>query len=341
MAYSNNQLHGAVLEEAILYLLQYSGYNIVVGKGRDPSLNDGKSGLEVLGRGAWHQIDSVADFKLTPPFSNPQRLLIEAKYYSDKVGLPIIRNAAGVLKDVSEGWVVNLVSPKRRKIVKKRFHYLYALFSTSDFTVPAQDYAYAQDIYLLPLRKSTYFRPVINAIDNISIDNIEEPPQIKTIRNYVRNQLLRMWHAHIEENIPGELLATLDTFIESCRHQSFGFIAMFGGQFPAFLVAEPTLRPETLPNIQYVRIRWIEGSWFIEDQVGNRLFSFDLPEEIFERYARPNSLNREIVANIKDNLMREFFAYHYNGEQVRLIQFKLDTNWFDSVRRNIRERNSS
>ena len=62
------------------------------------------AGLNVWGRGGKHQIDAIADLRIGQPFSNPQRLLVEAKAYSNepKVGLPIVRGAVGVLKDVSE-----------------------------------------------------------------------------------------------------------------------------------------------------------------------------------------------------------------------------------------------
>ena len=62
-----------LLEEAILYILSKTGYSPIFKKNGDPSLNDGSSGLEVLGRGARHQIDAVADFLYTPPFCNQQR----------------------------------------------------------------------------------------------------------------------------------------------------------------------------------------------------------------------------------------------------------------------------
>jgi hypothetical protein len=81
-----SQIRGMLLEEALLYLLRLSGYRTVekaVHNGvHDDTLNDGRNGLEVLGRGEKHQIDAVADLIYTPPFSNPQRLLLEAKYQS-------------------------------------------------------------------------------------------------------------------------------------------------------------------------------------------------------------------------------------------------------------------
>src|SRR5689334_20220657 len=98
MSYSSRQLRGLLLEEAILFLLSSSGYEPVTTVGRDSTLFAGPSGMEVRGRGARHQIDAIADFKVPPPFGNPQRLLLEAKFLVSKVGLPTIRNAVGTLK---------------------------------------------------------------------------------------------------------------------------------------------------------------------------------------------------------------------------------------------------
>src|SRR5260221_10393306 len=100
------QLHGVLLEEAILRLLHASGYRTVHNDGSDPTLGTCAAGLEVAGRGCHHQIDAVADFLLAHPFSHPQRLLVEAKFHNKggRVGLTVIRNALGVLKDVGEFW---------------------------------------------------------------------------------------------------------------------------------------------------------------------------------------------------------------------------------------------
>ncbi|MHC5726638.1 MAG: hypothetical protein ACYTXY_21370, partial [Nostoc sp.] len=144
-----------LLEEALLYLLRLSGYRTVEKADDDLTLNNGHSGLEVLGRGGVHQIDAVADFIIAQPFSNPQRLLLEAKFRSDKTGIEVVRNAVGVLKDVSEYWVSRKEIP-----FKARYHYQYAVFSDSDYTSPAQKYAFAHDVYLIPLNSSVFFQPV-------------------------------------------------------------------------------------------------------------------------------------------------------------------------------------
>lgn len=49
--YSDETLRGLLLEEAILYILSRSGYVPILNAGTDVTLLDGRSGLEVRGRG--------------------------------------------------------------------------------------------------------------------------------------------------------------------------------------------------------------------------------------------------------------------------------------------------
>ena len=100
------QIRGLLLEEAVLHLLRKSGYKTIDIPGADPTLGTCGAGIFVRGRGGKHQIDAIADFLIHQPFSNPNRLLVEAKcFFRRDVRLPELRNAVGVLKDVSEHWV--------------------------------------------------------------------------------------------------------------------------------------------------------------------------------------------------------------------------------------------
>ncbi|MDG0815135.1 hypothetical protein [Bdellovibrio svalbardensis] len=159
-----SSIKAALLEEAILYLLEDSCYTTVQSvpniNRRDPYLENAPNGICVLGRGEKHQIDAIADYVFPPPFSNPLRLLCEAKYSEgNPVGISIIRNAVGVKKDVEEYF---RPSSNRRT---SRYHYQYAVISSSGFTVNAQNYAYAQDIYLLDLSADIYESIIIDVID--------------------------------------------------------------------------------------------------------------------------------------------------------------------------------
>src|SRR3990172_11651253 len=118
-----SQIRGLLLEEVLLYLLELSGFKTVLGADGDDTLHNGSAGIEVKGRGCLHQIDAIADFVVAIPFSNPQRLLIEAKCYAETkpIGVEYIRNALGVLADVSEYWVPQPGNSN------KRYHYQYAI----------------------------------------------------------------------------------------------------------------------------------------------------------------------------------------------------------------------
>lgn len=330
MNYSIHQLRGALLEEAILFLLKSSGYDPITAAGGDPMLRDGPSGLTVLGRGAAHQIDAVADFKISPPFSHPQRLLLEGKFHESRIALPTLRNAAGVIKDVSEGWTV--AGRSGGAIPRSRFHYLYAVFSVSDFTTGAQDYAFAHDIFLLPLRRSSFFRPIVSAIEAVDIGAVSRQPKLSAVRHWVRSRLLGQAGGMVGEDVPNELQASLNALMRECFGLRFGFITMFGGQFPAFLAAAPDFSPEKQDQIVIVRIRVRQGSWFVERHDGQPLFSFDLPEKIFELYAENGRMQRGAVAQIKGDLMRSFFAFYRQYDEVRLIQLRLDGDWYESIR---------
>jgi len=336
-SYSDSTLRGMLLEEAILYILSKTGYSPIFKKNGDPSLNDGHSGLEVLGRGAKHQIDAVADFQYTPPFCNQQRLLIEAKFKGGKTGIDIVRNATGVHKDVSEYWVVDNVTGN--KIAKKRFHYLYAVFSKEPFTKPAQDFAYAQDIFLLPLKRNTLFKPIIEAIDNVSFDEVLEKPKLSTVRQYIRSRLFGNIFFNAEDYTEMDVASifwehlngSFDDFINTCINRGFGFITMFDGKFPVFLSASRGLDTFICSEENHVRIRVREGAWFIESQEGIDLFAFDLPEEIFEKYQKSGVLTRRQLLNIKANHMSEFYVFISQDGDLRLVKFKLDQLWFERV----------
>lgn len=221
-----------LLEEAVLFLLRHSGYKTVHSAGDDSSLEDGHSGLEVKGRGSKHQIDAVAEYLIPQPFAHPQRLLVEAKHYSSDIGLNVIRNAVGVLKDVNEFWV----PPVTSTTPIKRYHYQYAVVSGTNFTSNSQKYAFAQDIYLIPLGASSFFSDVISAINKFK--NIPEviilrlqALELKVIRKWIRCRL--NFEYEYEPNISNNDI--FGEFIEACHRISFCLLAVISGRFPVFL----------------------------------------------------------------------------------------------------------
>ena len=131
-------IRGTLLEEVVLRLIAASGYHAVSYNASkpDPTLTVDRGALSVYGRGEKHQIDTLADFFLIPPFSRQQLLLLEAKCYANAaVDWPVIRNAVGVLTDISQFWALPASPPRGaaswREIPRREYHYQSAVVSLS------------------------------------------------------------------------------------------------------------------------------------------------------------------------------------------------------------------
>lgn len=336
------QVRGALFEEAVLYLLRTAGYQTVDHRGTDPTLSRVGAGLAVVGRGAVHQIDAIADYVVSPPFSHPQRLLVEAKCYSSTVELPVIRNTVGVIKDVSEFWTT--VNAKLKE--HRRYHYQAAVFSATSFSSGAEDYAFAHDIYLFPLANSTFFRNALSALarithhtfrvahwrSNIPIDLTEFR---LNVRDALRTDVEILRYAGTESP---SAINDLARFIDEVRSLGGVLVAMLGRTFPIFLVpARGTILRE-LPSRVYIRVHWNSRGWFLRDEWGRDLFSFDLPPRLFSLYARSGILTPERALQIKEDLFSDLQATFVDGESVRVIRFDIQPGWLEEIRNNLRQR---
>jgi len=329
-----------LLEEAVMQLLRTAGYEVVEKAGSDPTLHDGHSGLDVLGRGGRHQIDSIADFRVCAPFSHPQRLFVEAKCYSSQypVGLPIIRNAVGVLKDVSEWW--NPPAGSGAIAGSGRYHYQYAIFSASGYTLDAERYAFAQDIYLIPYERSRYIAPVIQAIRQVTHQDFGARAwnaidiDLTSLRHAIRG-LLQGRTNDLPQFTIAQATAFM-SFVEAVAAIKGTLFAVMGRQFPVHLIPAPFLDVRELRDHYEVRIRWDDQSWYLEDTRDRRsLFSFDLPPELFNLYAEDGRLTESRALDLKSDMLGSFQAVVNVEDAMRLITFDLDRDWIAMVRQRI------
>ena len=335
---SQAQIRGLFLEEAVLHLLQKAGYAPVFKKGSDPTLEQHGRVLFVLGRGERHQIDAIADYLVQAPFSNPQRLLVEAKFYDGRqVGLTVIRNALGVIVDVSQYFV----APPGRRLRKARYHYQYAVVSATSFTRPSQRYAYAQDIFLIPLGESLFFAPLLHAIRTAAEifhshpSNVENQEFAGRLRAMIRQQLWGVFpEPHVEWDLSENYLLRLNEFVQSCRAVGFVLIAVTASGFPVFLVPRRGVNLFEFENVVDVRIYRSENAWFLARDRNNELFSFDLPNELIRLYAAAGKLSPSRALDLKWDELRELRATVIDGDNARIVRFRLDVPWFDAIRRN-------
>jgi len=354
---------GMLLEEALLYLLQNTGYKIIENSDNDPTITGTLGSLKVHGRAGDHQIDAIADFRLPHPFSYPQRLLVEAKCYRNrKVDRDTVFKAIAVLKDIQE----NIRIPDKSGIRIPRYHYQFAIFSASGFDKKVQQYAIAHDIYLIPLYNSIFIRPIINSIyaivdvfngvletkDNkIPIGDVSR----KEIRDALRNENENNFHSILEtyrinrdfkeiQYLFLNVHEKLKLYVESCRKIKGAYLAILGGRFPVFLVPNPYLSRDVFSPSNKIRIYWSNTyNWYlIDDDTDEELFSFELPTDILKQYNEEGLLEPGTALNIKSDYMSNFYAFYVNDrKEVHVKWFRMNQDWLDKLLASLDEINES
>lgn len=336
------QIRGMLLEEAVLFLLRRSGYTTVDECGDDKTLSACAAGLEVRGRGCRHQIDAISDFRVPQAFGHPQRLLGEAKFLTSKVGIDVIRNALGVLRDASEFWVTG----DGREIPRSRFHYRYVVFSVSGFSDRAQRFAFAQDITLVTFENAGYFSEVIAAIRGFNDadwgpeGNGNSPRWLRRLRmsarRVMRGEPLDVRGLDLTE--PG--VNHLRGLGAACRRLDFVLVAMLGATFPIFLVPSPAMRAVDQIQAQYqVQIFFDENGWYLRNSETNeRLFSFDRPQKLIEMYASAGLLSQARAIELKGDWFRAFDAILSLDDGLRIVSFRADEGWLDQILERVRAR---
>lgn len=245
------QIRGALLEEAVLFLLRKVGYEAY-----DPTtlmphqheyMRAGHSGLEVRGRGTWHQLDAFALWKHCPAFMYPLTLMVEAKCYASHrpVGVEVPRNSVGVLKDISENYFSYHRRGRGQTFSGPRFNYTAAIFSTSGFTQGAIEYAIAHQIFLIQYENVPAIQPLIDAILSFNDDCIELRGQktIAAARNFYRRCLeLNGDVVDRPQEITErgrQLLRRAAT--DACRGIGGSYFGMLQGQWPLHLLRQQPL----------------------------------------------------------------------------------------------------
>jgi hypothetical protein len=78
---SASGLKGYLLEEVVASLISKAGYRLLTDPRDDPhDLSLMGNGLQVRGRGGYHQADVLGELSWAAAFGNPIRLFIEAKW---------------------------------------------------------------------------------------------------------------------------------------------------------------------------------------------------------------------------------------------------------------------
>jgi hypothetical protein len=338
------QIRGALLEEAVLFLLRKVGYDTYDPAALLPQhrqhMRAGHSGLEVRGRGTWHQLDAFALWKHSPAFMYPLHLMVEAKCYASHrpVGLEVPRNSVGVLKDISENYFT--YTRRGQPLHGPRFNYTAAIFSTSGYTQGAVEYAVAHQIFLIQYENIPAIQPLIDAI--LGFDegciNLRRQQTIVAARSYYRRCLALNGDAGDpprELTERGQMLLS-GPVAEACRAIQGSYFGMLQGQWPLHLLRQQPLPPEAFrEDVIHCRVHGNNrGGWKfvpIHHELGEPGWfelEFSLPSLIAELVE--NSLDDPIaVANLK----QEHFSFIDLSGVIdgirRSVRLQLDRDWIN------------
>lgn len=343
-----SQVRGALLEEAVLYLLGLFGYKTinVSPTNNDESLQAGSSGLEVRGRGAWHQIDALAAYSSSPAFMYPLRLMVEAKCYRDgrPVGIEVVRNAVGVLKDISENYFSVLSDGSDVQV--PRFNYHSAIFSTSGYTRGAIEYALAHQVFLIQYKNIPVIKPLIDSImqfDENCITSLGKE-SISAVRNLYRKAInAQVYDTQMPQFVTDEGINLINVaLVNKLKSIQGSYFGMLQGRWPMHLLTSTHLPPEAFESdIVSCKVTGYDtGEWKFtpryaqKDSIGWFELEFNLPEGI-AHLVNENWGDREAVANIK----QEHFSYidlsGIIGNIRRSVRLELDQDWINDYIRSL------
>ncbi|WP_307795389.1 hypothetical protein [Actinacidiphila acididurans] len=337
-------LRGYILEEVLAWLLRSSGYEVLTAQDDGEQapwkvLERGNHGLVVRGRGAWHQADTLGQFRYVPPFSLPIRLFVEAKFTRTKVRLSTVRNGHGVVHDVNENVMTTVSTHSGPRRPRTQYRYSYAIFSTSGFSRDAQEFALAHQISLVDLSVPDFqkLRDLVRtAAKDIHAAMLAMPaadlPTMHKIRNYLRGPLLNLREEPVVTD--PKVTAPLDTLADSLRSRStLGLVLAFPAAPFVLGLATDDLYGFVRYALQHpthsVRLRRLSGArphpvWQIrplEDPAAYAL-TFGLPEQVEAWILDQETSRTPRTRVVKESMLSAMTLYWMEGDHAHTFQLR-------------------
>lgn len=339
-----SQARGYLLEIVLSKLIEINGYDVITKEDNKEIFRRG-NGLNVKGRGGYHQFDTLGRFKFTPPFVFPLRLFIEAKgYESHKVGIEKVRMGVGILNDINTNY--STVEMNQEQLSVEKYQYNYAIFSTSGFTEDARRFAIAHKIHLIDLSGHQYDRIrclVWRIVEELAYqfsngDNNISNEEFALFKEDFKNALTEDYDINEEQyGIVSVLVSRLKNYING----KFMYLATINGPYiiPLFsnervneILRQEPHQEITLTWEENQPDRWIIG--FVEhDENGLpriiESIEFILPANLL-KYMLSNANPTATAWNIKSNIIGKlvFIAYfdsEKNNPTICTLTFDEDT----------------
>jgi len=315
------QIRGAILEEIVLRLLENAGYSIL-NESDGEEIRNGRNGLELQGRGEWHQVDALVTHDFTPSFIYPIRLIVEAKAYKRPVGITVTRNAVGVLKDVNENYFSYSTIPG---VKLRRFNYAYAIFSLNGFTRNAQRYAIAHQIFLIQYYFNPLFKEIRRLLFQIDWETLRRGLEITELRSALRDY----FRGRISEEDLGRLfvgygISLINRIKIELNKIKGSYFGLLNGEYPIHLVSKKPLTGIKEDEI-YVRV-YIAEAKYVYLKFNDNMLYFELPDAIAEVFSKVWEDKMKVAITKMEYINYIALTGEIDGIRRRLI-LRLDRDW--------------
>jgi hypothetical protein len=340
---SPDSLAGYILEELIAYLIRNAGYRLLVDATQDPGeLVMRYNGLNVVGRGALHQVDVLGELSWIPAFTFPLRLIIEAKCRRARTGTNVIREMMATLVDVNQKNFPSLES--RSAPPKPKYTYVGAVFAASGFSTGASRLALAHAISLVDLNTAELSGLVQAARDAATRILVPEGALlfaasdaeiIRTVRGQLRQRLGTLPEAFIGRDLSwgtsDQDQDPLTIAIDGAHQTGELFVGMAAGPYILMLKAD---NPERFLQFclqqptHHVAIHWSRRedggrTWFIQPAEHPETYrlSFKLPDELVSWIFDSESVRRRALV-AKEQFFSSISIYRHVEGRDSLIRLQ-------------------
>jgi hypothetical protein len=250
-------------------------------------------------------------------------LICEAKNYDGRAGLPVIRNFVGAFKDIAENYFIEKRGDSNDPLLAKRYTDTGAIFSAHGFTPQAQDYAYAQGVFLISYEDNIVLSPLLESSDSI-LRSIN-------LENAARNTFsFRSWISEKTKN-PNTSIDGDDTFGGEGFSQRFTqYVEVLHGIRTSQLGTASGVYPIHLLSQSNIPWQLFETRDEVACQIHYRgettncleISPVDSPTRFYA------SIPKDLIANYKDRIKMLDFKQRYFSY--------VDTEWIDSLRQRYR-----
>lgn len=182
-------VRGYVFESIVKILFERNNFEIIKEEGYGIKGDD--NFIQLLGKGTYHQIDCPYYYPLASPFMNKLRLLGEVKFYKNPIDKSLVREAIGIMKDISEGQgFMRDLSALSREYVEPTTD-IYVIISATGFQEEAWNLGVAHGIKMVSFDNNIIVANlkeyIFNLVEEINVQSILS--QIGSFRTDLKNFL--------------------------------------------------------------------------------------------------------------------------------------------------------